>query len=134
MTATKSFKEAPMSVSVLIPTALRAYAGGNDSIQVEGQTVDEALVALTNDHPALKKHLYNNEGQLRQFVNIYVNDEDIRYAGNGAMGVKEGDTISIVPSIAGGSTLVEEAAKAVELDRDEVLRYSRHLIMPEVAL
>jgi sulfur-carrier protein adenylyltransferase/sulfurtransferase len=123
-----------MSVNVLIPTALRTYAGGKDSIQVEGKTVDEALLGLTSDHPALKKHLYNDQGQLRQFVNIYVNDEDIRYAGNGAMGVNDGDTISIVPSIAGGSTVVEDAAKAVELDRDEVLRYSRHLIMPEVAL
>src|SRR5712691_9622132 len=124
-----------MAVNILIPTALRNYAGGCDSVAVEANTVGEALDGLTNKYPDLKKHLYNDEGVLRHFVNIYVNDEDIRYAEKGRTPVKDGDALSIVPSIAGGAAVIEEeAANAVELDRDEILRYSRHLIMPEVAL
>lgn len=124
-----------MAVSILIPTALRAYTAGNDSVSVEARTVGEALASLIEKHADLKKHLYNDEAQLRHFVNIYVNDEDIRYMEKSDTQIKDGDTISIVPSIAGGSIVVEdEAARTVELDRDEILRYSRHLIMPEVAL
>ncbi len=123
-----------MSVKILVPTALRTYTGGNDTVTVEGSTVEQALGALVQQHPDLKKHLYNDEGQLRHFVNIYVNDEDIRYQEKGATPLKENDEVSIVPSIAGGSIAVDAAAEEVELDRDEVLRYSRHLIMPEVAM
>ena len=83
----------------------------------------------------MKKHLYNNEGKLRHFVNLYLNDEDVRYLENGARRLTDGDTLSIVPSIAGGSAITEDRlAEEVELSKDEVLRYSRHLIMPEVAL
>jgi sulfur-carrier protein adenylyltransferase/sulfurtransferase len=121
-----------MAVNILIPTALRNYAGGSDSVAVEASTVEAALNALTGKYPDLKKHLYNDEGQLRHFVNIYVNDEDIRYAEKGGTQVKDGDSLSIVPSIAGGAA--EAPEKANDLDRDEILRYSRHLIMPEVAL
>jgi molybdopterin/thiamine biosynthesis adenylyltransferase/rhodanese-related sulfurtransferase/molybdopterin converting factor small subunit len=124
-----------MAVTILIPTALRSFTDGNDAVAVDATTIDEALAALIEKHPALKKHLYNDEGELRHFVNIYVNDEDIRYIDKGATTIDDNDTVSIVPSIAGGSTLVEEeTAREVELDRDEILRYSRHLIMPEVAL
>src|SRR6267142_1908156 len=124
-----------MAVNILIPTALRNYAGGSDSVAVEASTVGGALDALTSKYADLKKHLYGEDGQLRHFVNIYVNDEDIRYAEKGATPLKDGDVLSIVPSIAGGVAVIEdEAANAVELDRDEILRYSRHLIMPEVAL
>ncbi len=123
-----------MSVKIMIPTPLRTYTGQGDSVSVEGGTVDEALASLVEAHPDLKKHLYNNEGALRNFVNVYVNDEDIRYAERGATGLKDGDVLSIVPSIAGGTAAVNEAAPPVELDSDEILRYSRHLIMPEVAM
>ncbi len=124
-----------MAVNILIPTALRNYAGGSDSVAVEATTVGEALEELTSKFPDLKKHLYGEEGRLRHFVNIYVNDEDIRYAEKTATPIKDGDALSIVPSIAGGVAVIEEkAAQAVELDHDEILRYSRHLIMPEVAL
>ncbi|HKP10602.1 MAG TPA: molybdopterin-synthase adenylyltransferase MoeB [Blastocatellia bacterium] len=124
-----------MAVSIYIPTALRSFTGGNESVAVEAGTAAEALGALIEQHPNLKKHLYNDEGQLRHFVNVYVNDEDIRYLDKGDTRLKDGDTVSIVPSIAGGSAVIEEtAANAVELDKDEILRYSRHLIMPEVAL
>jgi len=121
-----------MSVNILIPTALRNYARGSDSVTVDANTVGDALDALTQKYPDLKKHLYNDEGHLRHFVNIYVNDEDIRYSEKHATPLKDGDSVSIVPSIAGGAAAIEE--RPVELDRDEILRYSRHLIMPEVAL
>jgi molybdopterin/thiamine biosynthesis adenylyltransferase/rhodanese-related sulfurtransferase/molybdopterin converting factor small subunit len=121
-----------MSVNILIPTALRNYARGSDSVTVDANTVGGALDALTQKYPDLKKHLYNDEGHLRHFVNIYVNDEDIRYSEKHATALKDGDSVSIVPSIAGGAAVIEE--RPVELDRDEILRYSRHLIMPEVAL
>lgn len=123
-----------MAVSILIPTALRNFTGGEDTVTVEAASVKNALDALTEKYPNLKKHLYNDEGQLRHFVNIYVNDEDIRYLEKNETPVKDGDTLSIVPSIAGGASVIDEAERAVDLDRDEILRYSRHLIMPEVAL
>ncbi|HEX5735442.1 MAG TPA: molybdopterin-synthase adenylyltransferase MoeB [Blastocatellia bacterium] len=123
-----------MAISILIPTALRNFAGGADTVSVEADSVRDALGALTEKYPNLKKHLYNEEGQLRHFVNIYVNDEDIRYLEKNETSLKDGDTVSIVPSIAGGASVVDEAERAVDLDRDEILRYSRHLIMPEVAL
>ncbi|HJQ23972.1 MAG TPA: molybdopterin-synthase adenylyltransferase MoeB [Blastocatellia bacterium] len=124
-----------MAVSIYVPTALRNFTGGSESVAVEASTVGAAMGALIEKHPNLKKHLYNDEGQLRHFVNVYVNDEDIRYLDKGDTKLKDGDTVSIVPSIAGGAAVIEDAAaNAVELDKDEILRYSRHLIMPEVAL
>jgi len=124
-----------MPVKILIPTALRTYAGGSDAVPVAAGTVGAALGALVEQFPDLKKHLYNAEGQLRNFVNIYLNEEDIRYLSKGDTTVSDGDTLSIIPSIAGGSTAtIEDAAQAVELDHDEILRYSRHLIMPEVGM
>jgi sulfur-carrier protein len=87
---------------ILIPTPLRQYAGGAKKVDVTGATAGEALEALTTQFPDLKKHLYNDEGKLRSFVNIYLNDEDIRYLDREASAVGESDTLSIVPSIAGG--------------------------------
>jgi adenylyltransferase/sulfurtransferase len=123
-----------MAVNILIPTALRTYTGGEDTVTVDAGSVKGALDALTDKHQNLKKHLYNDEGQLRHFVNIYVNDEDIRYLEKNETPLKDGDTLSIVPSIAGGASVIDETEREVDLDRDEILRYSRHLIMPEVAL
>jgi molybdopterin converting factor small subunit len=93
-----------MAVKVMIPTPLRAYAGKKDSVEVQAATVAEALGALTGQFGELKKHLFSNDGKLRSFVNVYVNDEDIRYLQKDQTPVREGDTISIVPSIAGGTT------------------------------
>ena len=87
---------------ILIPTPLRQFAEKNDTVEVAGTTAGEALTALTVRFPDLKKHLFNDEGKLRSFVNVYLNDEDIRYTGKEATPVKDGDTLSIVPSIAGG--------------------------------
>lgn len=86
-----------------IPTPLRPFTGKRDVVEVEGATVGELLSRLTSEHEGLKKHLYNDEGKLRSYVNVYLNDEDIRYLNKEASAVKEGDTISIVPSIAGGT-------------------------------
>src|SRR6476620_8114769 len=118
---------------ILIPTPLRQYTGKQDTVQVKGATVGEALTELTTQHPDLRRNIYNDEGKLRSFVNVYLNDEDIRYLSKDATAVKDGDTISIVPSIAGGSAL-ETVAPPATLSKDEILRYSRHLIMPEVGM
>jgi molybdopterin converting factor small subunit len=87
---------------ILIPTPLRQFAEKKDAVDVSGATVGEALAALTTAHPDMKKNLFNDEGKLRSFVNIYVNDEDIRFLEKDKTAVADGDTISIVPSIAGG--------------------------------
>lgn len=87
---------------VLIPTPLRQFAEKKDSVEVGGATVGEVLGALTAQFPDLRKNLFNDEGKLRSFVNVYVNDEDIRYLSKDATAVADSDTVSIVPSIAGG--------------------------------
>jgi adenylyltransferase/sulfurtransferase len=86
----------------MIPTPLRPYAGKQDSVQLQAATVGEALSALTSQFSELKKHLFSDDGRLRSFVNVYVNDEDIRYLQKDKTPVREGDVVSIVPSIAGG--------------------------------
>jgi len=91
-----------MSVTIQIPTALRAYSDGEGSVDVEGATVGEALNALTTQYTGLANHLRTAEGKLRSFVNVYLNDEDIRYLGKEATAISAGDTLTIVPSIAGG--------------------------------
>jgi adenylyltransferase/sulfurtransferase len=117
---------------ILIPTPLRQFAGKHDSVELPGATVGEVLKSLTTEYADLRRHLYNDEGKLRSFVNVYVNDDDIRYLNKEATPLKDGDTVSIVPSIAGGSAGV--AAPPASLSKDEILRYSRHLIMPEVGM
>lgn len=92
-----------MPVKVIIPTPLRAYAGKQESVELQAGTVREALSCLTTRYQELKKHLYADDGRLRSFVNVYVNDEDIRYLQKDETRLKEGDTVSIVPSIAGGA-------------------------------
>src|ERR1035437_1129795 len=87
---------------IQIPSPLRQYSGKQASIHVPGKTVGEALAGLVAQHPDLKRHLYTEDGKLRTFVNVYVNDEDMRYLEKEATVLKDGDTISIVPSIAGG--------------------------------
>jgi sulfur-carrier protein adenylyltransferase/sulfurtransferase len=118
---------------VVIPTPLRQFTGKQDSVTVPGATVGEVLNALTAQYPDLRKQLFNDEGKVRSFVNVYLNDEDIRYLSKDATPTKEGDTLSLVPSIAGGSTLAAPAEEAT-LSNDEILRYSRHLIIPEVGI
>jgi molybdopterin converting factor small subunit len=88
---------------VYVPTPLRPYTGGAPAVEVEAATVSDALAALTRRHPDLKKQLYGSDGRLRAFVNVYLNEDDVRYlVQKDATPVREGDTLSIVPSIAGG--------------------------------
>ncbi len=117
-------------ITVLVPTALRQFAGNQETLAFAGGTVGEVLTSLTSEYGELRKHLYRDNGQLRNFVNIYLNDEDIRYLEKDATPVAEGDTITIVPAIAGGTATAEE----ITLSPEEIGRYSRHLIMPEVTL
>jgi molybdopterin converting factor small subunit len=91
--------------TIHIPTPLRQYVAKQASVQVAGTTVAEAMNTLVAQHPDLRRHLYTDDGKLRSFVNLYVNDEDIRYLQKEATAVKDGDNISIVPSIAGGVIL-----------------------------
>src|SRR5215469_7341249 len=117
---------------VLIPTPLRQFTAKQDAVTASGATVGEVLDALNAQYSDLRKQIFNDEGKLRSFVNVYLNDEDIRYLSKTSTPVKEGDTISLVPSIAGGSAVAEPPVEA--LTKDEILRYSRHLIIPEVGI
>src|SRR6185436_3903783 len=139
-----------MATKILIPTPLRPYTDKKDAVDAEGATVGELLADLTTKHAGLKAHLYNEQGKLRSFVNVYVNDEDIRYLQKEQTAVKPGDTLSIIPSVAGGAPTTEVKPPSADVDangirlradrdlpqltNDEVKRYSRHLIMPEVGV
>ncbi len=120
-----------MAVTVLIPTPLRPFVGGRDAVELEGGSVGELLDRLTGEHAALKAHLFATDGRLRSFVNVYVNDRDIRQLAQRETPVKPGDTVSIIPSIAGGTAVAEALPK---LSHEEILRYSRHLILPDVGV
>ena len=125
-----------MAVKVLIPTPLRPHAGGQAEAEFLATTVAEALGHLTDEFVDLKKHLFTGDGKLRSFVNVYVNGEDIRYLDKENTATKDGDTINIIPSIAGGSSTptTTNAKQNESLSNEEILRYSRHLIMPEVGM
>ena len=113
-------------VAVYIPTALQRFVGRQETIRLPGSTVQEVLDQLFAQYSELKTHLITEQGQLRSFVNVFVNDEDIRHAQGLNTRVEEKDAITIVPSIAGGA--------GGDLSNEEVKRYSRHLIMPEVGI
>ena len=89
---------------IQIPSPLRQYTQKQASVNVAASTVGDALAGLVAQHPDLKRHLYTDDGKLRAFVNVYVNDEDMRYLEKEATALNDGDTISIVPSIAGGNS------------------------------
>ena len=139
-----------MSVTIAIPTALRQFAAGQSEIQVDARTAGEALDQLTTTHGDLRRHLFNDQNSLRNFVNVYVNEEDIRHQNGTDTPVKDGDTILIVPSIAGGAAVVDLDAgndadepqaemlalhqNLPSLSNEEIARYSRHVIIPEVGM
>lgn len=124
-----------MTITVSIPTALRPYTDNQAEVAVEGKTVGEILQKLSEQYPDLKRHLYADDGRLRNFVNVYVNDDDMRYLEKENTSLKGDDVISIVPAVAGGATAPMEGEQAsIELSNDEIQRYSRHLILPEVGL
>jgi len=122
-------------MKIYIPTPLRPYVGHQDAVEVEAENVGEALAKLVAAHPELRRHLFTEEGRLRAFVNLYLNDEDVRYLEREATAVARGDTLSIVPSIAGGGAGgLARPMSLPSLSKEEILRYSRHLIVPEVGL
>jgi adenylyltransferase/sulfurtransferase len=131
-----------MANTIHIPTPLRPFTDKNESVDVTGGTVGELLADLTKRYEGLRRHLYTDEGRLRNFVNVYLNDEDIRYLQREQTPVKPGDTLSIVPSVAGGAPVSDVASgvsRTVDADlpalsQEEIKRYSRHLIMPEVGM
>lgn len=124
-----------MLVTIAIPTALRNFADGKSSIKLQAATAGEALDQLSSQFAELRRHLYDDKNKLRSFVNVYLNDEDIRHQSGAATPLKDGDTLMIVPSIAGGSTAEANVEKELPaLSNEEIARYSRHLIMPEVGL
>lgn len=90
-----------MPISVKIPTPLRNLTDGNDEVQVEGATVSEVFDQLERAHPGIKERLLDDKG-VRRFINVYANDEDIRFLDNLSTSLRDGDSISIVPAIAGG--------------------------------
>ena len=96
-----------MAVKVLIPPPLRPHAGGQVAAEFPARNVAEALDRLTSEFADLKRHLLTEEGRLRSFVNVYVNGEDIRYLAEEKTPTKDGDTINIIPSIAGGNVEVK---------------------------
>ncbi len=119
-----------MPVSVHIPTPLRAFVDGSDQVEIEGNSVAEVLERLMTEHDQLRTHLVKEDGALRSFVNVYLNDTDIRQLDHGDTPTTDGDELSIVPSIAGGTTTA--GTELPSLSHEEILRYSRHLILPEV--
>lgn len=135
-----------VEVQVKVPTPLRGLVHGAETLPGVGQNVGEVLRGLVDVHRALEKHLFTPEGQLRNFVGVYLNDEDVRNLQREATPVKAGDVVSIVPAIAGGSPGTTESPVSRDssperpfdlsrpLSRDELRRYSRHLLLPEVGV
>jgi len=122
-----------MPNTINIPTPLRPFTDKKEAVEANGTTVGELLADLTTRYEGLRKHLYADNGKLRNFVNVYLNDEDIRYLQRENTPVKEGDSLSIVPSVAGGAPGTAAPPQA-DLSQEEIKRYSRHLIMPEVGM
>lgn len=130
-----------MTIDVKVPTALRGFTDGKATVTVTGTVVGEALKDLVTKYPALGNHLYDKEGHLRNFVGIFVNDDDIRNLNKEATTLKDGDVVLILPAIAGGSpgavaypSLSKIKGRERELTHVQLKRYSRHLILPEVGL
>jgi adenylyltransferase/sulfurtransferase len=139
-------------VTIEIPTALRGFAGNRDTVQLEGQTVGELLEQLGQSYPQMKKHIFDDAGKLRNFVNVYVNDDDIKHLQKEQTKVGPSDVVSIIPAVAGGCNPRSTAAGGNSppagagsspaapangkdiLTPQEIQRYSRHLLMPEVSM
>ncbi len=128
-----------MSVEVQIPTALKQYADNLEKIELEGSTIGVVLSNLVERCPGLKVHLFNEEGILRNFVNVYIDEEDIRNLQKQDTELHGGEVVLIVPAVAGGTGFVTQSTEGpdpdeVELSIEEIERYSRHLLIPEVAV
>ena len=125
----RSYYRSDMAITIHIPTPLRPFLDNQDTVTVDGEgAVGEVLRQLAAGHGDLGKHLFGADGALRNFVNVYVNEEDIRYQDGENTAVKSGDSVSIVPSIAGGS------GAPAALSPAELARYSRHILIPDVGV
>ncbi len=137
------------TIEIRIPTPLRPYTDGDKIIELKANTVGQALSILCEMFPRLKPHLFDDQENLRNFVNVYVNDNDIRYSGGLETELKTNDTVLIIPSIAGGVDINDSTSQALAagdsnsatqiiehttLSKEEIERYSRHLILPEVGI
>lgn len=91
-----------MPITIEIPTAFRRFTDGAPRVDCSASTIADALNELTGKFPALERHVRDEQGQIRQFLNVYLNEEDIRFLGGEACSLKEGDRVLLVPSIAGG--------------------------------
>ena len=91
-----------MAVDVRLPTVLRSQAGGRSSVEVEGSTIKDVLDRLVAEFPGMTGQLLNEDGSLHRFVNVYVNDDDVRYLSDLDTPVKDGDEVSLLPAVAGG--------------------------------
>lgn len=92
-----------MAVTVRIPTPLRRLTQNQPEVEVEGDTIESLIENLEANYPGIKERICDESGNIRRFVNIYLNDEDIRFLDGNATAVKDGDEISVIPAIAGGS-------------------------------
>lgn len=134
--------------TIVIPTALRQYAGGQDTVEVSGTNVGEAVASLVEQHPTLKGHLYDANGKLRSFVNFYLNEVDVRSLQKEATPLAATDELLLIPAIAGGAPVEKSRSAGAELgtpfrppgetlpdlSNEEMARYSRHLNLPEVGV
>lgn len=136
-----------MGVKVLLPTALRQYANNQDAIEVEGSKVGDVMNRLIADYPELRTHLFDDSGAIRNFVNVYLNEDNIRGDDLVNAACQDGDEIMLVPAVAGGAVIDSPSGEkadasyalpldteATELSKEEIARYSRHLILPEVGM
>lgn len=126
------------TVTIRIPTPLRTFVDGRTAIAVEAETADEALERLAREHEALRPHLYDENGALRRFVNVYLGERDLRALDPSDRRLDDGAELRIVPSIAGGATTAPPSrparAEGRALSSDELRRYSRQLTVPEVGV
>ncbi|MBQ8296955.1 MAG: molybdopterin-synthase adenylyltransferase MoeB [Ruminococcus sp.] len=125
-----------MAVTVFIPTTLRIFTNHRSEVELEGDTVGQILESLSDEYPETKKALFDENGKLRSFINVFVNSDNIRNLQGYDSPVKDGDEIMLIPAIAGGSTTesVLGDRKGEKLTNDEIQRYSRHLLLKEVGV
>jgi len=114
---------------VLIPASLRAFTRNQNAVQVGGASIREVLGNFAETYPEARRHLFDDKGNLRNFVNVFLNEDDVRSLQNGDTPVRDKDIVSIVPAVAGGSGEGEAG-----LSSEEIVRYSRHLVLPEFAM
>ena len=127
-----------MSIKVLVSATLRTFTGRNTSFLLDANSVKGILTSLTDEYPDFVKALYDENGYLRPFINIYVNEVNIKELQNFETQLKDGDTVLILPAIAGGapveSVIPQERRKEAKLDDTEIERFSKHLMLREIGV